>query len=226
MCRLLASTGGGDRELFERMLGLSHYHRDGWGAAWWSSTTQGYVRGDQPAYRRDSGFRRVATTLSRLHPATFVSHVRKRSMAPPLVGNSHPFVRDGWAFAHNGTLPWLETPTITDSERFFDTELVPGLRAGDDPVDVLGSALERVPQTYTALNCVLTDGVRLVAMEAHLTNPDYYALRWHADSKGVFVASAGIAPDEWDVLGNGNLLVVDEGVRVVNVSSKLRRLTA
>jgi predicted glutamine amidotransferase len=208
------------------MLELSHHHRDGWGSAWWSSSTQGYVRGDEPAFRRKSGFRRVATTLSHLQPVTFVCHVRKRSMAPARVSNSHPFVHEGWAFAHNGTLPWLETPTITDSERFFEAEILPGLRAGIDPVDVIGSALERVPQTYTALNCVLTDGVRMFALESHLINPDYYALRWHGDSRGVCVASAGIAPEEWEVLGNGNLLVIDGGIRVVNIVKNPRRLIA
>jgi predicted glutamine amidotransferase len=226
MCRLLAATRGGDPELFQRMLDLSHFHRDGWGAAWWSSTTQGYVRGDQPAYRRDSGFRRIATTLTRLQPVTYVCHVRKRSMAPSRVSNSHPFVRDGWAFAHNGTLPWLETPTITDSERFFDAEILPGLRARKDPVDVIGEALARAPQTYTALNCVVTDGDRMYVLESHLTNPDYYELRWNSDSRGVCVASADVAPAEWEVLGNGNLLAIDRGIRVVNVSSRSRRLTA
>jgi len=61
-----------------------------------------------------------------------IAHVRKATVGRTNVANTHPFRRDGWIFAHNGTLgelDWISRRTSslrsreiegdTDSERFF-----------------------------------------------------------------------------------------------------------
>lgn len=217
MCRLLAGKGSLDKELIARLRELSHKHDDGWGAVWWSSSQNGHVKSSLAAYQPGSGFSQVAEVLQRLNDGTYICHVRKASVAPTLVANSHPFVKDGWAFAHNGSLPWLEMGKRTDSEEYFESELLPGLTAGHDPVEVIGQAVKRAQPTYTSLNSVLSDGRRLYVLEAHLIKPEYYTLYWQADDSGVRVASAGIASADWAVLGNGNLLVVDGRVSKVSI---------
>ena len=61
-----------------------------------------------------------------------VAHVRQKTVGPTRLENTHPFVRDGWVFAHNGTIKATEVVRAgcsterlgeitgdTDSELFF-----------------------------------------------------------------------------------------------------------
>jgi predicted glutamine amidotransferase len=220
VCRLIAGTRGGDVDLVERLCAASHLHSDGWGIAWWTKRQQGYMRGASPAFGKGSGFSQASSIIAERSRVTYLCHVRKRSVAPVRVSNSHPFLADGWAFAHNGTIPRLISKDRTDSEVFFETELLPGLRAGENPVEVIRNGIAHPGPTYTAMNFVLTDGRRLYALEAHRIKPSYYTLRWDQGGTGVCVASSGIAPDRWVPLGNGNLLIVDGEVNVVNVTTR------
>jgi glutamine amidotransferase len=85
-------------------------------------------KGIRPA-EQDESFHEVSSKIS---GETLISHVRKRTVGPISLENTHPFERDGWVFAHNGTLKNLNeirkalSPTQakriqgdTDSELFF-----------------------------------------------------------------------------------------------------------
>lgn len=115
---------------------LSREHPDGWGIATHDATTPPEVgaepwrlhRGTAPA-GEDSRFHELAAR-SRGH--LLVAHVRQKTVGPTRLENSHPFVRDGWVFAHNGTIKeqdvlrercsgrrLREISGDTDSELFF-----------------------------------------------------------------------------------------------------------
>lgn len=143
MCRLLGIVAS---ELTEFGLGLtraprslatlSREHPDGWGvaihnadhAARRGADAWALHKGTAPA-ADDHRFHELAAH-SRGH--MLVAHVRQKTVGPTRLENSHPFVRDNWVFAHNGTIHGTDTLRAgcstkrhreiagdTDSELFF-----------------------------------------------------------------------------------------------------------
>jgi len=145
MCRLLGIVAS---ELTEFGLGLteaprclaklSREHRDGWGIA--------VHRADHAHDERDAEHRwllhkgtapavddrRFHELAARSRGHLLVAHIRQKTVGPTRLENTHPFVSDGWVFAHNGTIQHQdglragcsgrrlrEIAGDTDSELFF-----------------------------------------------------------------------------------------------------------
>ena len=79
---------------------LSREHRDGWGVAIHDTKAWGLHKGIAPAVD-DQRFHELATG-SRGH--MLVAHVRQKTVGSTRLENTHPFEREGWVFAHNGTI--------------------------------------------------------------------------------------------------------------------------
>lgn len=143
MCRLLGIVASEPtafrivlREAPRSLATLSDAHPDGWGIGI-HVVAEGTAR---PAKRwhlqkgveragADPSFHAVA---SQSEGHVLVAHIRQKTVGPTKIENTHPFTRDGWIFAHNGTLPdttWLrgelsgtrrdEIAGDTDSEILF-----------------------------------------------------------------------------------------------------------
>lgn len=109
---------------------LSREHPDGWGVAVYESGEDRWTVQKQPVCAgSDNRFVDVAVT-TRGH--SMVAHIRKRTVGPIGLENTHPFRRGRWVFAHNGTIDDLhalrrrtspsrlaEVEGATDSELFF-----------------------------------------------------------------------------------------------------------
>lgn len=200
MCRLLGyaapapvtlHSAVGRRRLRD-FTALSRVHADGWGASWLERT-------GSPA-----GEVRVRTsTTAAAHDREFSAHAREVA-AVAQIGhlrlasdgltvderNTHPFLADGTAFAHNGTLlpiarverllepEWLRTVAgTTDSERYF--ALVRQHRDADPAGGLPGAmraaaALLRREFPGESLNALALDGEHLVVVHANprATAPD------------------------------------------------------
>lgn len=135
MCRLLGvvssevtdfrfSLQGAPRSL----AALSPGHPDGWGVAVHDDELGWRITKHPACAAVDERFEQAATKRGRM----LLAHVRKRTVGPVAPENTHPFRRDRWVFAHNGTIEdrgWLEAHTPparlaqveggTDSERLF-----------------------------------------------------------------------------------------------------------
>jgi predicted glutamine amidotransferase len=111
---------------------LSKEHPDGWGVAVHhahdSDETWRLHKGTEPA-GTDRRFHEIAGR-SRGH--VIVAHIRQKTVGRTRLENTHPFTRDGWVFAHNGTIKQQdevrarcsshrlrEIDGETDSELFF-----------------------------------------------------------------------------------------------------------
>lgn len=111
---------------------LSKEHPDGWGIAIHDARTasDGWSlhKGTEPA----GNDRRFHETAARSRGHAIVAHIRQKTVGPTRLENTHPFVRDGWVFAHNGTIKeqdevrarcsghrLREITGETDSELFF-----------------------------------------------------------------------------------------------------------
>ena len=79
--------------------GLTHGH--GWGLAVYPD---GLPRVEKQAWAAWHGehFKKAA---ARAYGKTTIAHVRRATVGPPNLRNTHPFVHGRWIFAHNGTIP-------------------------------------------------------------------------------------------------------------------------
>ncbi|WP_432499085.1 class II glutamine amidotransferase [Kineococcus gypseus] len=190
MCRLLAlaaprPTTLADALGAERLAafrGLSGLHADGWGTAWVGDGEVHRVRDALPVQRSRHG---AGALAGRASTARLV-HLRLATSGMS-VGheNSHPFLHEGVAFAHNGAVPDVRrleelvgAPHLarvrgtTDSERIF--ALV--LRHRDEGADLptaaaLATARLREEFPAASLNAVLLSADELVVVHASESSP-------------------------------------------------------
>lgn len=207
------------------LLGMSLHgkkapHRHGFGYAWRTEAGAMELRryGREDLERTPDSFPDPLQRLTTLA----IGHVRKASpmyRARTTAGEAHPFAADGIILAHNGTIHDAEqldpSPGI-DSQR-----LARWLARAWRPrtPEGLGRALRELLRTvrdFTAINLLLTEGVRLYAFCCHTKNPDdYYTLWYRATAEEVVVSSEPVdRGDGWLPLGNGELLLVEPGLRV------------
>jgi predicted glutamine amidotransferase len=193
MCRLLGIVASESTEFGLGLTGaprclatLSREHRDGWGIAIHDADHSAKLGEDAWALHKgtapaadDHRFHELAAQ-SRGH--LLVAHIRQKTVGPTRLENTHPFVREGWAFAHNGTIQdtdhlraacsgsrLREIAGDTDSELFFAYILTrldaEGLtRLDDEPARARATALvheltaELRAARIGAFNFLLSDG--------------------------------------------------------------------
>ncbi len=191
MCRILGIVADQQAEFrfclreAPRSLGaLSKEHPDGWGIAVYDEP-KGWTIGKQPLSAfADPHFGDVA---GEARGEVLVAHVRRRTVGPVSIENTHPFQRGPWVFAHNGTIEEVdrlraaasprrlaEVEGTTDSEVFFaylltqlDAVGAGGATAVDSPTvdDALTRAVTLVASrpTFGACNFLMSDGQTLYA---------------------------------------------------------------
>src|SRR5687767_15041097 len=87
----------------------SRRHPDGWGVAYYVDGAPHIVKSAASALN-DHLFHRVSGIVA---SETVVAHIRKATVGPTTILNSHPFQYGRWIFAHNGTIPEFEQVRAT-----------------------------------------------------------------------------------------------------------------
>jgi len=215
---------------------LSRENKDGWGLAWHDEGGGLRVaKAPEPA-GLSAEFDRLVETV---RTGSLIMHLRSATRGLGLgLEDTHPFLRDGTAFAHNGAVkpvegleelvPAEERASLsgtTDSERLFLATAGALEKDGADEEGTLREVLRAVDErcAYTSLNCLLLTQKRLYAVcrydpdhpdaRYYLSrNPDYFRL-WYRAAPGSFVvASTGWrAHGGWETLESGQALVVERG---------------
>lgn len=165
----------------EDLSGTSHGH--GWGVATYEDHEPHVERQAWAAFHGEH-FRRAA---ARVYAQTVLAHVRRATVGPPAMENTHPFADGRWALIHNGTVPGfgairprmlaVMTPArrtriggATDSEHLFQLLLSLHDRQPAMPLtEILRAVAQRVrtwcreaaPDRKVGLNLILTDGIEL-----------------------------------------------------------------
>lgn len=113
MCRLVGIVASENTEFGLCLRGaprslahLSREHPDGWGIAIFERTRASWLvhKGTERAYE-DTRFHEIAgQTVGHV----LVAHIRQKTVGPTRLENTHPFHRDGWLFAHNGTVKAID----------------------------------------------------------------------------------------------------------------------
>jgi glutamine amidotransferase len=194
MCRLLGIVADEPAEFTfclreaPRSLGfLSREHPDGWGVAVYDEAQSWTIRKQPLSAFADPGF---ADAAGGSRGDMMIAHVRRRTVGPVSIENTHPFQRGPWVFAHNGTITEVdrlraaasperlaEVRGTTDSEIFFAFLMTrldtigaegPSSRRTASPGDVDRVLTEAVAEMATradfgACNFLLADGESLYA---------------------------------------------------------------
>jgi gamma-glutamyl hercynylcysteine S-oxide hydrolase len=186
VCRLLGSVspapatieavlGAGQRQVFTDMAQL---HRDGWGTAWrdQAGALHRHVR-STPA----TGDARLQRTLTDEASTARIVHLRLATMGLACsTENTHPFLADGMAFAHNGSLEptgpiqrligaeqLASLEGSTDSERYLAavrTQVARGATVFEALLDTVATL--RLAYPNRSLNALLLTGTDLFAVHA------------------------------------------------------------
>jgi glutamine amidotransferase len=112
MCRLLAAVASevthfrlSLKEAPRSLAFLSREHRDGWGIGVFSQGDGWLLQRGTDCAHEDDDFHEVAAGSC---GEVLIAHVRKRTVGPVTLENTHPFEKSGWVFAHNGTIEDVE----------------------------------------------------------------------------------------------------------------------
>jgi len=242
MCRLLGWTARAPRTLadllgeedLEAFTALSRKHGDGWGGAWHTGGGLDLHKSPDAACYSQDYERWVHEQASDLG----LVHLRWATLGLPVqTSNTHPFIDRDVAFAHNGSVSppssldellsekqYAAMQGTTDSERYFRAVLSAAQDGG------LGISLARTvariarEKKFTSLNCLLATPDVLYAVcrfdPGHEGDEeeDYFHLRYRVTDDAVVVSSTGWGRD-WEVLGNGDLLIVQRETLETSVVS-------
>jgi predicted glutamine amidotransferase len=188
---------------------LSHEHCDGWGIALKSAA--GWIVEKRAACAaRCTTYAELASTATAAHA---IAHVRKKTVGDAALANTHPFRRDRFVFAHNGTLPGVvalhaktsarrlaEIAGDTDSERLFAFVLSSVDETNDVSHGLALAAAELQRRTVIgSASFLFSDGERMFAFRQGRTL--FAASREHA----AVVASEPLTAESWTELREGSL---------------------
>ena len=178
--------------------GRTHGH--GWGVA---SHPDGvpFVEKQTGAAYHGEHFKKTA---ARVYSKSVIAHVRRATVGPPGIENTHPFVHGLWLFAHNGTIPNFEQVRerlldamdplqrnevhgSTDSEHVFrylmslwehhpERPLIETLRLGLE--NIIAWCREIDPNKTIGLNVIWTDGEQMVGSRLNRT-------LWYLERDGI-----------------------------------------
>jgi predicted glutamine amidotransferase len=226
MCRMLAclTADGISESLITDFRRLSHDgkvppraapgHTSGWGAfaSDFGSSTLHYRSSrdasDDPSF---DAVRRAMANLS--GPKSIMIHLRKASIGKPQSSNSHPFVIDGRAFMHNGSIRGLSKIFSasrkplgqTDSEKFF-LLLLDSLE-GRGMSEALAVTIPRLEALdYSSLTFVMQDGHSMYAYRHFSRYEDYYTLYYSKSGRSIVFSSERLPGLEWNLIGNRELV--------------------
>lgn len=164
-------------------LSLSNY--SGWGIAWFNGVEWELVKEPFALY----GSERARSTARMVRGLIIVSHVRLATAGGITLGDTHPWLYEGFVFAHNGTVDRRGLLRLvrrefggfegeTDSEVLFHLIVQEALDAGSFPEGVR-RALEKISEEgvgYSSLNFLASDGHQLYALRYANYSLDYYTL--------------------------------------------------
>ncbi len=214
-------------------------HKDGWGMAVSNSQQSAmvpYVRQLGSAYQ-SPGFRQALESLPG-QPDILLCHLRKASPTIPItLPNAHPFVHNGWAITHNGTIYQADTlprdPGLvltsdnSDSEHFFQY-LLTKIRPTQADQAVTAAVLDAVSSLtvdFNSINFILSNGRDLYALRCFRQYESHFTLFYYQTASGVVICSEPIDchvfdQARWALIAN-NFLVKIQGsppqIEVINI---------
>lgn len=141
-----------------------------------------------------------------------IAHLRKASVGLKVRENTHPFVQDGWAFAHNGTIRKLNLRYTTDSQWFFESILTENKRNGGDMIQAISKNVHtvRAIYPYTSITFLLSNGKEFFAYRDCTVNLEYYTMYYAAMPDAFVISQEKFFEAPWKEMENGSLLRLNQ----------------
>ena len=215
MCRMFGMAAEAPISLYEvlcaaprSLCALSNEHADGWGIAMHDGTAWSIER-EVTRAAASARYPEVAARSTRLA----IAHVRKKTVGGTSLANTHPFTRDGYVFAHNGTVDLAAVSALaapefladidgeTDSERLFAVIRTHVASAASIELGVR-AAVRRIAGIGTA-NFLFSCGAQLYA---YRQGRSLFAF---ARGGATLIASEPLG-DDWYELSEGALVIVHQ----------------
>lgn len=163
-------------------------HRDGWGIA--RAAGDGVLRYAGRSTldaTEDPEYPEAAARVAEAGRGVALVHVRAASAGAVTVENAHPFIEEGLAFCHNGTIHGLGAKDESDSRAYFARIVDECYRAKPrDAFLAVARELAKEPARFSSLTALLTDGRTLWGLRKVGQDPtecadaqcaaDYYTL--------------------------------------------------
>jgi len=201
-------------------------HGDGWGIVSFRHDAPLYVgRSTRPIFNDESFESARQDVLKVEAPNILIAHARALSSGAATIQNTHPFVMDGIALCHNGTVsnvkfkPRHPVKGETDSEKLL-ARLVDRVEDSGD----LGSSIKALvsedihSHEYSAAIMFISDGKKLFAYRDFSPgkSAEYYNLKMAANPESViFFQETGIGYGiDVSQIENGELVTVDLNLKV------------
>ncbi|MHA1974219.1 MAG: class II glutamine amidotransferase [Candidatus Hodarchaeales archaeon] len=211
--------------------GFPSGHEDGWGIAYsfsGSGTIKFADRSSGSAFNSER-YTRAIGKIGQV-PSVVLAHLRKASKGINVVErNSHPFIQNNWAFMHNGTFYNVEklpidsnlkfTSDNSDTEHLFFFMLSTFIKeenfqkAWQDFVE----AMENNQYSFSAVNCIFSNGREMYAIRWAEESPDYYTLySYQLDNNCVIITSEPLEDqmlqkEKWISIPNKAVVKLSEG---------------
>ncbi|MBI2915721.1 MAG: class II glutamine amidotransferase [Elusimicrobia bacterium] len=204
-------------------------HHDGWGlVSYFREGFPQYLAREPHSVLQDSEhLKKGADYLEKSQCKVALLHFRKITVGDPSISNTHPFLHQQWAFAHNGTLYHhekiplenLEPAGTTDSERLFLylMETMAGLGKDSENeekrLSALKESVEKVKRKvrYSSLTFLLTNGKSIyICRDSDAQYEDYYTLYTATIGNSTIIASEPLPKIGfgWELVPNGTILKV------------------
>jgi len=181
-------------------------HKDGWGITISNpgqTAMVPLVRQLGSAYE-SPGYREALYALPD-QPDILLCHLRQASdIIPITLSNTHPFVHNGWAFTHNGTVYQAQTlardsalvftSQDSDTEHLFHYLLTKIKDPAPDKTisEIIVDAVSSLTLDYTALNFMLSNGRDLYVLRDFRKHEAYYTLYYCQLAAGIIIYSQPI----------------------------------
>jgi len=232
MCRVIGITNfdwSRHADIVARFTRLAHTgvvmaedppgHMDGWGLAFYQQGK--LVVHKSGACLLDETDRVFGILGTAQTSPLMILHMRKSAWENTAnTRHAHPFHQGNTVFFHNGVvydyqglIPFITIPGLgadaRDTEAFF-SHVMSG-RAGNLGRNFLDSvALIKRNHRYSALNCLLSDGVKLLAYRDYAREPDYYSLYKGFAEHSWFISSEPLGENlHWEMMAQEEFLTID-----------------
>ena len=231
MCRLLGITNfeyARHRQVVENFCELARTgmvmagdppgHQDGWGLAFYQGGNLSVHKSGGNLLEESDKVTGILSALGRA--PVVILHLRKSAWKDTAcTRHAHPFQYNNVVFAHNGTvydyqglLPAIRVPDLgedaLDTEVFFYHFMS---AVTPDPGQAFLDTVSLVKRDYSfsALNCLFSDGTKLFAYRDYTKEPDYYSLYKARSGNSCIISSQPLDENiRWEMMVKEEFLVI------------------
>ncbi len=249
MCRMLAVSSQNIKEqelyfnIFPALASVGKVkphrpegHHDGWGVAGFLGYKAViFEKSPNDIVKEKNLYNKSVSKVLNSYTKFAIAHLRKASQGEVKLANTHPFIKDNWIFAHNGTIMDVKNLKIknnfckgtTDSERLFNF-IVENIGNKINFISELVEIIKylKVKTKHTSLTFFLSNEDFLCAYREYslkyaeeddkpIWNRDYYTLYYTQNEKSIIFCSEQLTEEKWTPLRNSHLIVVTKDARII-----------